>query len=164
MQWRDTQAGYYQRYYCGNRSLWATMGQSLVGCIEGNGICHTPQSHTHTHTHSHTLRGAFGTLYFSGSLSKRRIENRRCSEGCLMGDTCWKKPLGMTEVSPLAEGASDSSKSVSEASVLHEASSHARCAICPHYFMRVMRESAQVHCRDKLIYSCALTLSSRASK
>ena len=40
-----------------------------------------------------------------------QIESRGCSKGCLIGDTCWKDPLGKTEVSFLAEGAFDSLKS-----------------------------------------------------
>lgn len=49
-------------------------------------------THTYTHTKTHKLCGEHsGPFYFSSSLSKSWIENRRCCEGSLIGDTCWKK-------------------------------------------------------------------------
>lgn len=110
-------------------------------------------------THTPLYRGTFRTLYFSSSPSVSQIENRRCAERCLIGNTCWKEALGMTEVSSLAHR----EPLILQKQQLHAsgpawgASSSTHTAVYLHHCMQVTRESAQVHCRDKLIvYSCTL--------
>lgn len=43
------------------------------------------------------------SLSLAQHLSKSHIENRRCSEGCIIADACWKK-LRKTEVSCFSRG------------------------------------------------------------
>lgn len=49
------------------------------------------------------LHSGVRRLYSSTGSSAGPIENRRCCEGCLIGDTCWQELSGVKDVFPLVD-------------------------------------------------------------
>lgn len=75
--------------------------------LEGNGTCRLPHSQTQS-------TGTFGTPYFSSSLSKRQIENRRCSEKPFDWRHMVKEPIRNDRSGFSRKGAFDSSNACLE--------------------------------------------------